>query len=86
MPKMCRIGDPGSHGGVIITGSDKYYDNGVAVARVGDLYGCSIHGPNPLVEGSPDHAEQGKAVVRVGDHASCGAAMTGGSPTTWVNE
>ena len=86
MPKICRIGDTGSHGGAIITGSPDTFDSGVAVARVTDLYGCPLHGPNPLVEGSPDTYCNNLKVVRVGDHASCGAAMTSGSPKTWVNE
>lgn len=86
MPKMCRVGDAGSHGGVIITGSPDCFDNGQAVARVGDIYGCAIHGPNPLVEGSPDSYANSKKIVRVGDHASCGAAMVTGSPTTYVND
>lgn len=83
---MCRVGDAGSHGGAILTGSPDYFDNGQAVARVGDLYGCPEHGPNPLVEGSPDSYANSKRIVRVGDHAACGAVMVTGSPTTYVND
>lgn len=86
MPAICRIGDAGSHGGAIITGSPDDTDNGPQVARIGDLYGCPLHGPNPLVEGSPDVFVNGRAVVRIGDHAACGASMITGSPTTFAND
>lgn len=86
MPKLCRIGDPGSHGGAIITGSPDTFDIGLAVARTGDLYGCTVHGPNPLVTGSPDVYCNDRRVVRVGDLASCGAVMVDGSPVTYVND
>lgn len=86
MPKICRIGDPGSHGGAIATGSPDTYDEGKAVARIGDIYACPLHGPNPLVTGSPDVFCNGRAVVRVGDSAACGAVMVDGSPTAYAND
>lgn len=85
MPKVIRIGDPGSHGGVVTSGSPDVEANGLAVARVGDIFDCAQHGPNPIATGSPDVFANGLAVARVGDIASCGAVLQGGSPDTEVN-
>lgn len=85
MPKTARLGDPGSHGGTIVTGSPDVILNGKNVARVGDTYACPIHGPNPIVEGSPDDFVNGKKVARVGDATECGAVITDGSPDDYTN-
>lgn len=86
MPKVCRIGDTGDHGGAIATGSPDVFVNGIPVARIGDIYDCLLHGPNPLVTGSPDVFANDRKVVRIGDLASCGAAMITGSPDTYAND
>ena len=80
-----RVGDPGSHGGVIVTGSPHTYVNGRRLARVGDTYACILHGPNPIIQGSPDTWANGQQVARVGDATACGAVIADGSPDTWVN-
>lgn len=85
MAKIIRIGDPGSHGGTVTTGSPDTFANGQAVARVGDTYSCPIHGPNPITSGSPDVTANGQAVARVGDTTACGATLQTGSPNTEVN-
>jgi uncharacterized Zn-binding protein involved in type VI secretion len=85
MAKVIRIGDPGSHGGSVSTGSPNITANGLAVARIGDTYNCPIHGPNPIVTGSPNTTANGAAVARVGDTTACGATLQGGSPDTEVN-
>ncbi|OYW56783.1 MAG: hypothetical protein B7Y80_01485 [Hyphomicrobium sp. 32-62-53] len=85
MPKLARKGDPGSHGGVIIEGSPDTEWNSIPAARVGDLYGCPIHGPNPIVEGSPDVYVNGRRAARVGDATACGAVITDGSPNDFAN-
>jgi uncharacterized Zn-binding protein involved in type VI secretion len=85
MPAVIRIGDPGSHGGSVTTGSPDTTVNGLAVARVGDTYDCPDHGPNPIVTGSPDTTVNGLAVARVGDTTACGATLQGGSPDVEVN-
>jgi uncharacterized Zn-binding protein involved in type VI secretion len=41
---VIRLGDPGSHGGTVTTGSPDTTANGIPVARVGDT----------LTSGSPD--------------------------------
>ena len=85
MARIIRIGDPGSHGGSVITGSPDTFANSRAVARVGDTYSCPIHGANPIASGSPDTFANGKAVARVGDTTACGAILQGGSPNTEAN-
>lgn len=85
MAAVIRVGDPGSHGGVVSTGSPDVNANGIAVARVGDTYDCALHGPNPIVSGSPDTFANGQAVARVGDVTQCGATLVAGSPDVEVN-
>jgi uncharacterized Zn-binding protein involved in type VI secretion len=82
---QCRVGDPGSHGGSIITGAPDFFDDGKAVARLNDSYACPIHGVQPIIQASPDYFCNGRGVVRHGDQAACGATMIGQSPTTWIN-
>lgn len=86
MPKVARLGDPGSHGGVIITASDDVFTNSIGTARVGDIYGCPIHGPNPIVTGSDDTFTNDRRTAHVGSLTACGAVIVDGSPDTWVNE
>ena len=52
MPAVIRIGDPGSHGGSVISGSPDTTVNGIAVARVGDQTACgaTLQGGSPDVE------------------------------------
>lgn len=85
MAKIIRIGDPGSHGGSVTTGSPDTFANGKKVARVGDTYSCPIHGANPIVTGSADTTANGQAVARVGDTTACGATLQAGSSNTEVN-
>lgn len=86
MPRVARIGDQGSHGGVIITGSPDTFANLRNVARIGDTYLCAIHGPNPIVTGSPDTFANLRNVARIGDSTACGAVIVTGSPDTYANE
>lgn len=51
---VIRLGDAGSHGGAVSTASTKTFAEGPGVARIGDIYDCPIHGPNPIVSGSDD--------------------------------
>lgn len=85
MPQVIRIGDPGSHGGAVSTGSPDTFADGLGVARVGDTYNCPIHGPNPIVTGSPDIFANNRAVARVGDSTACGATLISGSPDVSAN-
>jgi uncharacterized Zn-binding protein involved in type VI secretion len=84
-PAVVRIGDSGSHGGSVSSGSDNVLCNGRGVARVGDTYDCPIHGPNKIDSGSPDTFANSKQIARVGDATECGASLTEGSPDTFCN-
>ena len=81
---VARVGDPGSHGGTIGTGSDTVLTNGRRTARVNDTYNCAKHGSNPLTTGSSTVFVNGRKVVRVNDRASCGAIITSGSPNVFA--
>lgn len=85
MARIIRIGDTGSHGGSVTTGSSDTFANGLAVARVGDTYNCPIHGANAIATGSPDTTANGHSVARVGDTTTCGATLQGGSSNTEAN-
>ena len=85
MANIMRVGDSGSHGGSITTGSANVSANGKQVACVGDTYSCPIHGANPITTGSGNTFANGKAVARVGDTTACGASLQTGSPNTEVN-
>ena len=85
--QQARVGDPSSHGGVIVTGAVRTFVNGKKAARQGDLHVCPIpgHGIRRIVTGSPDTLIEGKAAARVGDRVACGAVIVSGSPNTQVN-
>lgn len=85
MPLIVRKGDPGSHGGVVSTGSADTKAEGAEVARINDIYGCPIHGPNPIVQGSVKYLTNGRGTVRHGDLAQCGASMISGATKTVVD-
>jgi uncharacterized Zn-binding protein involved in type VI secretion len=80
---VARIGDTGSHGGAIVTGSPNVKVNGIPIARVGDTYACPIHGPNPIVQGSFKTTANNLQIARIGDPTACGANIVSGSPNTF---
>lgn len=80
LEKAARLGDAGSHGGQIITGSAVTSINGKKAARVGDTYDCPVHGPNPIVTGSPVWFIDGRKAARIGSLTECGATIIEGSP------
>ena len=87
---VCRRGDKGSHGGVIIGRcSPTRTADGIAVARVTDMYDCPIpgHGINPIVKGSVCVTADGLtvAIVGVGGSTQCGDTFVTGSPS-WSSE
>ncbi|MDR2819009.1 MAG: PAAR domain-containing protein [Desulfovibrio sp.] len=82
---VARLGDAGSHGGVITTGSRKIFVNDKPMARVGDTYDCPKHGPNPIVTGANHVFGQEKLVAHVGSKTACGAIIVEGSPDVFVD-
>lgn len=81
---IARLGDPGSHGGSISTGSSPIFVNSLPIACVGDTYACPIHGPNPITTGAPHALGLGKYVAHVDSRTACGASIIAGSPDTFV--
>ncbi|MEJ2793919.1 PAAR domain-containing protein [Iodobacter sp. LRB] len=82
MKKVIRIGDPTSHGGVVISGASKTVLFGKVVALLGDKVSCPVpgHGICPIVEGDPSWLIDGKPVALEGHKTSCGSALISTMP------
>lgn len=74
-----RIGDTGSHGGAIVTGARSVICENQPTSRIGDIYLCPIHGPNPIVTGSPKEIVENSPTARIGDITACGAVIVSGA-------
>jgi uncharacterized Zn-binding protein involved in type VI secretion len=83
---VARLGDTGSHGGKIISGSDSIIVNDRPMARVGDIYACPTHGNNPIISGVTTIFGEGMLVAHVGSLTACGAKITSGSSNTVVDD
>ena len=79
---VARWGDTGTHGGFIVTSATKSRCEGALIARVGDIYACPEHGPNPITSGSPSFPTEGQATARTGSTTACGAKIIGGATET----
>jgi uncharacterized Zn-binding protein involved in type VI secretion len=82
MKRVIRIGDPSSHGGVVISAQPKTVLFGKPVAVVGDKVACPLpgHGVCPIVEGDPTWLVGGKAVALEGHKTACGASLISTMP------
>ena len=79
MKNLVYEGDATSHGGAILTGSDRVKVKGRRAARIGDGVSCPIHGDNEVVEGSDRMMDGARALSRGGDHTQCGAVLIASS-------
>ncbi|KVK88866.1 hypothetical protein WJ47_03490 [Burkholderia ubonensis] len=79
MKNLVYEGDATSHGGKILTGSDRIKVKGRRAARVGDKVSCPIHGDNEIVEGSGRMKDGTTPISRDGDHTRCGATLISSS-------
>jgi uncharacterized Zn-binding protein involved in type VI secretion len=79
MSNDARVSDAGSHGGVIVSGAATVIVEGQQTARVGDIYMCPDHGPQPIVSGASKMVVENSATARVGDVAACGAVIVSGA-------
>lgn len=86
MPRIARLGDPGTHGGEIITSAQKSYAEDILVARIGDIYNCPIHGPNPIITGATRTYTEDKLDAFHGSLTQCGASIIATAQKTWVEE
>lgn len=75
MKNLAYEGDATSHGGKILTGSDRIKVKGRRAARVGDKVSCPIHGDNEIAEGSSRMKDGTTPLSRDGDHTRCGAEI-----------
>jgi uncharacterized Zn-binding protein involved in type VI secretion len=73
MKNLAYEGDATSHGGKILTGSDRIKVKGRRAARIGDKVSCPIHGDNEIVERSSRMKDGTTPLSRDGDHTQCGA-------------
>lgn len=74
---VVRLGDPTTHGGVVITATSSSMVEGRPVALVGDLVSCPQkgHGVNKIIEGSKTCYSDGKPVVIDLCQCECGCAV-----------
>jgi uncharacterized Zn-binding protein involved in type VI secretion len=79
MKKLAYEGDSTSHGGMILTGSDRIKVKGRRAARVGDMVSCPIHGDNEIIEGSRSMKDGSVPLSRDGDHTRCGSVLIASS-------
>jgi uncharacterized Zn-binding protein involved in type VI secretion len=77
MSSIACIGDPTTHGGLVISGSDTMAILGRKVARRGDLVSCPLpgHGVNPIIEGSDMILDNGVPVALHGHRSACGCTL-----------
>ncbi len=84
---VARVGDTGSHGGTIITGSNTIFAEDKPVALVGDICDCPVRGPNPIVTGALSvFGNDGRPMAPVGSQTACGAVITSGAPTVTLDD
>jgi uncharacterized Zn-binding protein involved in type VI secretion len=75
MKKLAYEGDNTSHGGQILTGSDRIKIKGRRAARIGGKVSWQIHGENKIVEGGTSMTDAGVPVSRDGDRTQCGSVL-----------
>jgi len=81
-----RLGDISSHGGVIVSATQRTLVDGRPAARMGDLHACPVpfHGVTRIVSGASKTLVEGRPAARVGDVTGCGAVIVSGSNRTLV--
>jgi len=72
---IIRAGDQNVLGGQVTTGSPVNKVLGRAVARIGDLVDCPLHGINQIIEGCPSYRVMGVPVALDGHVSECGCAL-----------
>ena len=83
MPQVIRVGDPTSHGGMVVaSGAPQCKVNGKAVALKGDPCTCPIQGHDgcTIAEGAENHQVNGVPVAYEGHKTTCGAVLQASGP------
>lgn len=83
MPTVIRLGDPTSHGGMVIDCcSANFKAAGKPMAVVGDKVTCPVKGHVncTIATGNARHRIKGKPVAYAGDTTSCGAVLSSTLP------
>ena len=80
--RVIRLGDPTTHGGVVVSATDHLQMFGKPVVRLGDKVACPIsgHGVCSIVEGDPLWSIDGIPVALEGHKTSCGASLISSLP------
>ena len=74
--EIIRLGDPTSHGGVVIEGSVSDICMGKPIAYVGHMTACpKCKGSFPIAEGALTTTFYGKGVALAGMKTACGASL-----------
>ena len=82
---IIRKGDPTSHGGEVIEGSEVDLVEGKPIALVGHKVSCrKCKGIYEIIEGAPTTTFYGKGVALEGMKTSCGATLIATQFTTTV--
>lgn len=76
MPEIIRLGDPTSHGGTVLEGSQSDICMGKPIALLGHKVFCpKCRGTFPIVEGVLTTSFYGKGVAVAGMKTACGATL-----------
>lgn len=75
--RVIRLGDPTTHGGVVVSAAEDTYAWGKPIARMGDNVTCPIPGHRGcvIVEGDSSWTINGRHVALEGHLTSCGASL-----------
>jgi len=84
MPLIARLGDPGTHPGHIITSASRSLAESIKIARIGDIFDCTLHGPNPIVTGATRSKCENPLIAFHGSLTQCGASIIATATRTKV--
>jgi len=74
--EIIRLGDPTSHGGVVLEAFGNTNLNGKPIAGLGHKVSCpSCKGVFPIVQGSSSYSVDGVPVALDGMKTACGASL-----------
>jgi uncharacterized Zn-binding protein involved in type VI secretion len=84
MPRIARLGDPGTHPGHISTAAIRTWAENKKIARIGDTFACEIHGDNPITTGCIRTWAENKKIAFHGSNTACGARIIATAIRTWA--